>query len=126
MISSAFTQLKADDVYLLSIAVGVSTAITVAIALFLFWRHRVEQRRFQKRIMEALARMAGDEPQMFITEMDLGKRGELIAKFKLPQCKRVVSVLEADGKRFIHVDGDLSSLERAQMMRYLKSEGFIS
>jgi hypothetical protein len=42
------------------------------------------------------------------------------------QGKQVVSVLEADGRRFIHVDGELSAPERANMVRYLKSEGFMS
>jgi hypothetical protein len=52
--------------------------------------------------------------------------GELVAQFKVRQGKQVVSVFEADGRRFIHIDGELSAPERARMVRYLKSEGFMS
>jgi len=52
--------------------------------------------------------------------------GELVARFKVNHGKQVVSVLESDGKRFIHVVGELSAPERAKMIRYLKSEGFMT
>jgi hypothetical protein len=37
-----------------------------------------------------------------------------------------VSVLESDGKRFIHVAGELSPHERTKVVRYLRSEGFMA
>ena len=40
--------------------------------------------------------------------------------------KKGAFVLESDGKRFIHVDGELSPNERLKMVNYLKSEGFMS
>jgi len=52
--------------------------------------------------------------------------GELIAQFKVNRGKQVVSLFESEGKRFIHVDGELSPKERTKMVRYLKSEGFMS
>ena len=52
--------------------------------------------------------------------------GELIAQFKVNHGKQVVSVLESDGKRYIHVVGELSPNERTKMVSYLKSEGFMS
>jgi len=54
------------------------------------------------------------------------RTGELVAQFKDKQGRQVISVLEADGKRFLHIDGEISARERARMVRYLKSEGFMS
>ncbi len=34
--------------------------------------------------------------------------------------KQVVSLLESDGKRFIHVVGELSANERTKMVRYME------
>ncbi len=64
--------------------------------------------------------------ELFLTDSDAIAYGELIAQFKVNHGKQVVSVLESDGKRFVHVAGDLSPHERTKMMHYLKSEGFMS
>ncbi|HSI82309.1 MAG: hypothetical protein ACAI35_16165 [Candidatus Methylacidiphilales bacterium] len=50
---------------------------------------------------------------------------ELVHQIRVRTNGRTISVLESDGKRFIRVDGELSRKERAQMMRYLKAEGYM-
>ena len=77
-------------------------------------------------MLAALASAHGEFGDLFLTGADVAAAGELIAQFKVNHGKRVVSLLESEGKRFIHVDGELSTLERANMVRYLKSEGFMS
>jgi hypothetical protein len=80
----------------------------------------------QKRILNAISHSGRLGDELFVTGRDAASCGELVAQFKVNQGKQVVSVLEADGKRFIHVDGELTTPEREKMVRYLKSEGFVS
>jgi hypothetical protein len=101
-------------------AVAAGTSLTVFLACF-FWFRR-EQRRLHARILAS-----SDQPDghgMF--GLDRPRAGELVAQFRAKQGKQVISVLEADGKRFVHVDGEITAPERAKMVRYLKSEGFMS
>ena len=80
----------------------------------------------EKRILRAVTDAGRHPEDLFLTGKDAVAYGELIAQFKVNQGKQVVSVLESDGKRFIHVVGELSPIERTKMVRYLKSEGFMS
>jgi len=108
----------------LVVAVAVVASLTVFIGCF--WLFRREQTRLKKEILHTIA-AAGREPEgIFLTGSDAAIHGELIAQFKVNQGKQVVSILESEGKRFIHVDGELSARERAKMIHYLKSEGFVS
>ena len=115
--------IKPDDfLFLAAVAlVAAGTSFTVFMACF-FWFRR-EQRRLQSRIFSAIAQ-AGESA--FGVESPVPRTGELVAQFKAKQGKQVISVLEADGKRFLHIDGEISAPERAKMVRYLKSEGFMS
>jgi hypothetical protein len=117
---------NANDTFtiVLTIVVAVGASLTVVIACF-FWFRR-EQLRWKRQILRAIADSGRDPEEMFLTGSDAIAYGELIAQFKVNQGKQVVSVLEADGKRFIHVVGELSPIERTKMVRYLKSEGFMS
>jgi hypothetical protein len=101
-------------------AVAAGTAFCVFMACF-YWFKR-EQRRMQGRILSAVI----DSEKDGILEMRAPRTGELVAQFRAKQGRQVISVLEADGKRFLHVDGEISAPERAKMVRYLKSEGFMS
>ena len=100
-------------------------AASFSFAICFCWFRR-EQRRLQKKILLAIANPGRDPEDVILNGRDASAYGELVAQFKVNQGKQVVSVLEADGKRFIHVDGELSAIERAKMVRYLKSEGFMS
>lgn len=100
-------------------AVAAGTSLTVFLACF-FWFRR-EQRRLQARILASV-----DRPLGGAFGLDRPRTGELVAQFRAKQGKQVISVLEADGKRFVHVDGEITAPERAKMVRYLKSEGFMS
>lgn len=117
---------KVDDLRVLVlvaiVAAGTSLAVFVACSC---WFLR-EQRRLQKKILKAMANAAHESEELFLTGRDAASYGELVAQFKVNQGKQIVSILESDGKRFIHIDGELSTLERTKMVRYLKSEGFMS
>jgi len=127
---SAAAGLKGNDLLFLAItgAVAAGASLAVFTACFFWFRlwFRREQRRVQKKILNAISGRGNSHEEMFLTGHDAASFGELVAQFKVNHGKQVVSVLESDGRRFIHVDGELTSLERAKMVRYLKSEGFMS
>ena len=126
MESIAATGLTANDILFLGLTVAVAVCVALAVFLACFYWFRREQRHWQKRVLHAIADSGRDSNELFLTGRDAIACGELIAQFKVNQGKQVVSVLESDGRRFIHVDGDLSPNERTKMVRYLKSEGFMS
>jgi hypothetical protein len=117
--------LKVEDLINLGIllAVAIGSALVACMACF-FWFRR-EQNRLKKDILNSIAE-AGREPEGIFLNNAEAIDGELIAQFKVNQGRQVVSILESDGKRFIHVDGELSAKERAKVIHYLKSEGFVS
>ncbi len=118
-----FGTIKVDDLFFLGAVAGVAAASSLSVFLGCFYWFRREQRRLQARILAASVEQGDVRVGGF---HDGPKTGELVAQFRTKQGKQVISVLEADGKRFLHVDGDISAPERAKMVRYLKSEGFMS
>ncbi len=104
--------------FLITIA-SVAAGASLSVFLACFYWFRREQRRLHARILASVDRDG-------IAPLEHPKTGELVAQFRAKQGKQVISVLEADGKRFLHVDGEISAPERAKMVRYLKSEGFMS
>lgn len=126
MESFATFGLSANEIpfFVLTVAAAAFVSLSIFLAGF-FWLRR-EQRRWQKKLVRALVNSGRDPEELFLTGQDAIACGELIAQFKVNQGKQVVSVLESDGKRFIHVVGDLTAGERTKMVRYLKSEGFMS
>ena len=125
--ATAAAGFKGDDLLFLAItaAVAAGTSLAVFVACFYWWFRR-ERRRLQKEFLHGITEAGGNHDELFLTGRNATAYGELVAQFKVNHGKQVVSVLESDGNRFIHVDGELSSLERAKMVRYLKSEGFMS
>jgi len=126
MDSIAATGLTANDVLFLALAVAVVVCSSLAGFVACFYWFRREQRHWQKSILRTIADSNRDPEELIVTGRDAVACGELIAQFKVNHGKQVVSVLESDGKRFIHVVGELSANERTKMVRYLKSEGFMS
>jgi hypothetical protein len=124
--SIAATGLNPKDVLFVALAVAVAACASLAVFVVCFYSFRREQRRWQKKVLHAIADSGRDPEELFLTGSDAIIYGELIAQFKVNQGKQVVSVLESEGKRFIHVAGELSPKERTKMVRYLKSEGFMS
>jgi hypothetical protein len=122
----AVTGFKGDDLLFIALMVAVAACASLAVCSVCFYWFRREQRRWQKRMLQAVADSGRGPEELFLTGREAITYGELIAQFKVNQGKQVVSVLESDGKRFIHVVGDLSPNERTKMVRYLKSEGFMS
>ena len=107
------------DIVFLGAIAAVAAGTSLAVFLACFYWFRREQRRLQARILASVDRDG-------LSDLDHPRTGELVAQFRAKQGKQVISVLEADGKRFLHVDGEISAPERAKMVRYLKSEGFMS
>jgi hypothetical protein len=126
MDSIAATDLRANDIFLVVLSVAATAGAFMAILLGCFIWFRREQRRWQKNVLHMISNSGRDSEELFFTGSDPIACGELIAQFKVNSGKQVVSVLESDGKRFIHVEGELSPHERTKMVRYLKSEGFMS
>ena len=124
--SIALTDLKASSILFLALTIVAAACVSLAIFAACFYWFRREQRRWQKKILKAIAESDRDPDELFLTGRDAMVYGELVAQFKVNHGKQVVSVLESDGKRFIHVVGELSPRERTKMVHYLKSEGFMS
>jgi hypothetical protein len=120
------TGLKDNDLIFLAMTAGVAACAALAVFAVCFQWFRREQRRSHKKLLKAISDAGRDPEDLILTGRDTEAYGELIAQFKVNQGKQVVSVLESDGKRFIHVVGDLTPIERTKMVRYLKSEGFMS
>jgi hypothetical protein len=117
---------KVEDMLFLAMIATVAAGTSLIVFLACFYWLRREQRRMQRKILNAIADAGRNPDPIFLTGRDAEAYGELVAQFKVNHGKQVISVLESDGKRFIHVDGELSAPERARMVRYLKSEGFMS
>jgi precorrin-3B methylase len=126
MQATAATAFTGNDFFFLGLALAVIVCASVAGFLACFYWFRREQRQWQKSILRAIVESGRDPEELIVTGRDAIAYGELIAQFKVNHGKQVVSVLESDGKRFIHVVGELSPNERTKMVRYLKSEGFMS
>jgi hypothetical protein len=124
---SGFTSgFKMDDLIPLAIMAAVAVSVSLIVSAAFFYWFRREQRRAHKNLLKAIAAASQDPDNLIVTGNDILSSGELVAQFKVNHGKQVVSLLESDGRRFIHVDGELSAPERARMVRYLKSEGFMS
>ena len=74
--------------------------------------------------MRAITATGRRPEDLILTGSETMACGELVARVN--HGRHVVSVLEAEGKRFIHVSGELSPGERSKVVHYLKSEGFMS
>jgi hypothetical protein len=122
----AATGLTRNEILFLALTVAIATSASLAVVSACFFWFRREQRRWKKELLRAMTEPSRGAEDLFLTGREAMTYGELIAQFKVNQGKQVVSVLESDGKRFIHVVGDLSPNERTKMVRYLKSEGFMS
>jgi hypothetical protein len=112
---------KAEEIFFLVTVAAVAAGTSLAVFLACFFWFRREQKRLQARILGS-----ADQMGTGVLGVDHPRTGELVAQFRAKQGKQVISVLEADGKRFVHIDGEITAPERAKMVRYLKSEGFMS
>ena len=116
--------LKDGDLSFVLFTAIVSAATSLAVFGVCFYLFRRDQRRMQRRILKAISD-AGRRPEdLILTGNETMACGELVARVN--HGRHVVSVLESEGKRFIHVNGELSPGERSKVVHYLKSEGFMS
>ena len=124
MASFAVIGLDNGELYFLFLTAVVAAGTSLAVfAGCLYWFRREFRSGRAGVRTHGESRNNGD---VILTGSDARVSGELVARFKVNHGRHVVSVLEADGKRFIHVNGELSPVERTKMVRYLKSEGFMS
>jgi len=126
MVSGDAVSLKTEDLATIVLIAAVAVGAALAGFTACFYWFRQEQNRFKKEILKSISAAGRDPEGVFLTGKDAEAHGELIAQFKVNSGRQVVSILESEGKRFIHVDGELSAKERAKMIHYLKSEGFVS
>ncbi len=114
-----------DAWFLVLVALVAGLAAFTVFLGCLHWFRR-EQRRLQRKVLHTIAQAARNPEEFCVTGRDAVPDGELVAQFKVRQGKQTVSIFEAEGRRFVHIDGELTPPERARMIRYLKSEGFMS
>ncbi len=126
MDSIATMDFKANELLFLALTVIIAACASLTVFVACFYWFRREQRRWQRKVLNAISDYGRVPDELFFSGKDPVGPGELIAQFKVNHGKQVVSVLESEGKRFIHVVGELSPHERSKMVRYLKSEGFMS
>lgn len=126
MDSIAANGFNQGDLLFLALTAAVAAFASLAVFAICFRWFRREQRRWQKKVLKAINETGRNPDDLILTGRDAMVYGELVAQFKVNHGKQVVSVLESEGKRFIHVVGELTPIERTKMVRYLKSEGFMS
>lgn len=119
-------ELSRGEFLTLVVSATALTSVSVFVLLWWCWLRRVEQR------VERLGLHLRDPTSAETSHKTLKlkpasepENGELLATFKLSASEHTVSIIEEDGKRFLRVDGKLTDQEREQMLRYLKSEGFL-
>jgi len=104
----------------LSVAVLTTVCCSgVMLILGMLWlRHaRRSLQRFQDSVIEALT-----QPSAHHTEPG---GSELVARFRVSDGAKTVSILQRGGRRFLEVEGELTHAERDSLERYLRNEGFI-
>jgi hypothetical protein len=109
------------DLLFFALTAGVAGLASFLVFAACFFWFRREQRRLLRSI-----NAVSSGPAEFLTGHEAVAGGELVAQFKVNRGRQVLSLLEADGRRFIHVEGGLTRREREKLIRYLKSEGFMS
>lgn len=106
-----------------ALVLAVASLLLLAIGYALLRR---ENRRLQSKVLHLAAKLDRKIQSEIVFVQSSPSNAELVAQFKVGPGRQTVSILEAGGKRFIHVEGALTDSERASMVRYLKSEGFMS
>jgi hypothetical protein len=120
----AATGLKGSDLLFLFLTAAVAAGASLAVFAACFYWFRREYRRMNHRFIRAIAGSGRRPEDLILTGKDTITCGELVAR--VHHGRHVVSVLESEGRRFIHVSGELSPGERSKVVHYLKSEGFMS
>ena len=120
----AASGLKGGDLLFISITAVVSALCSLGVFAGCFYWFQRKQRRAQRRLLKAITATGRRPEDLILTGNDTMACGELVAR--VHHGRHVVSVLESEGKRFIHVNGELSPVERSKVVHYLKSEGFMS
>src|ERR1700722_17036284 len=115
MESIAAAAFKANGIPFIALTIAIATCASLAVFIACFYWFRREQRPWQKRLLQAITDSARNPEELFLTGSDAIAYGELIAQFKVNHGKQVVSVLESEGNRFIHVVGELSPNKRTRM-----------
>jgi hypothetical protein len=110
------------------IGASALTTLTVFIALIFPWLHSIH--RQIGHIQELLLYRDRDAEQPAVGIPELTNRDEdegatPVAQFQLKASGRTISVVESGGKRFMKIDGLVTRRERDQLIRYLRSEGFL-
>ncbi|MCE0482675.1 MAG: hypothetical protein LV479_00370 [Methylacidiphilales bacterium] len=118
--------LNGSDLLFLALTALVAGGTSLAVFLACYYWFRRQQCKARENIFQALIQAGRKPEEFFLSGPEMAASGEVVAQFRVNQGKQVVSVLESCGRRFIHIDGDLPPQERAKMIRYLKSEGFVS
>ena len=120
----AASGLKGSDFFFIGVTAVMSAMSSLAVFTACYLWYSRKQRRVQRRLMRAITATGRRPEDLILTGSDTMACGELVARVN--HGRHVVSVLESDGKRFIHVNGELSPGERSKVVHYLKSEGFMS
>ena len=120
----AASGLKGSDFFFIVVTAVVSAASSLGVFAACYLWYSRKQRRMQRRLMRAITATGRRPEDLILTGNDTMACGELVAR--VHHGRHVVSVLESEGKRFIHVNGELSPVERSKVVHYLKSEGFMS
>ena len=124
MDSLALLGLKSGDYLFILITAAVSASASLAVFTACFFWFQRKQRSAQRRLLKAITATGRRPEDLILTGSDTMACGELVARVN--HGRLVVSVLESEGKRFIHVNGEISAVERSKVVHYLKSEGFMS
>ncbi len=110
------------EAILFMLAVGVFSSLLTCAVIYIFWLRKVLRNllRFQKALQQAYAIRL----QARYLETPPPK-DNLIARMDLKSGPGTISVYDAGGKNVVKIDGSASPKEKEQLLKYLKSEGFL-
>ncbi|MFQ3671953.1 MAG: hypothetical protein SNJ84_10915 [Verrucomicrobiia bacterium] len=112
---------SAEAIFLM-LAVGVFSSLLTCAVVYIVWLRKVLRNllRFQNALQQAWAirlqaRYLETAPP----------KDNLIARIDLKSGPGTISVYDAGGKNIVKIDGSASAKEKEQLLKYLKSEGFL-
>lgn len=104
------------------IAVGVFSSLLTCAVIYIVWLRKILRNllRFQNALQQAYAIRL----QARYLET-LPPKDHLIARMELKSGPGTISIYDAGGKNIVKIDGDASPKEKEQLLKYLRSEGFL-
>jgi len=117
---------------LAGLLMAVFTALVATVAVYFIWVRRLSNRMLEMQLH--LFKLASFLQKNVAPTVSAGETSTSTASAASPKGKRIamslegrpVEIIEVEGRETVRFPEELSEAERARLLAYLKSEGFIS